>query len=157
MVSVYVSRILRVAHCAEAKCPIMSQKLKVLLAPDESVATFLRTTRAGVHVAFDVQLTSQSLRSTEENSTLARVVNLANRSEDHIPVRSTEIGGCTKASNGISVAAVEHDVGGVSCRNLGREILFCVSDVHQKKGNDLRHGFLWRGACLALQWRGATT
>ena len=83
-----------ISHCSERAPNLNSQGLEVLLAPDESISTLLLTTWTCVHVALDVQLTSQALRSTEEDTTFPRTVYLANGSEDHVPIGTAEVGGC---------------------------------------------------------------
>lgn len=100
------------------------ENLEVLLPPHKSIsssATFC------VHVALDMQLTAQAFRSAEEHSTLSRRVYLADCSEDHIPVWTAKVGGCVEAGDGVGVAAVEDDVGGVGGGDFGCQILEKVS------------------------------
>ena len=70
------------------------QGLEVLLAPNEPIPTLLLTTRTCVHIALDMQLTSQALRSTEEDTAFTGTVYLANSPEDHVPIGTAEVGGC---------------------------------------------------------------
>lgn len=79
-----------------------------------------------VHVAFDVQLAPEYLGSAEEDSCLGRRVNLADRLEHRVPVRSSEIGWRAQARDGVLVRirVVDHDVGRVISLDLGREVLW---------------------------------
>ncbi len=71
--------------------------------------------RLGVHVTFDVQLTAQDLRTTEEHPRFGGRVDLADGAKDHVPVRTAEVGGCAESRDGVAVRVdvVDHDVGGV--------------------------------------------
>ena len=64
----------------------MAQCLKILLAPDKIESGFR------VHVTLDVKLTPEHFRSAEEHSSLCRRMDLANGSEDGVPVGSAETG-----------------------------------------------------------------
>ena len=94
--------------------------LEVLLAPHESITS---PPSFGVHVAFDMELASQPLGPAEEDTTLAGGVDFTDRSEDHVPVGTAEVGRGAETGDGVGVAAVEDDVGGVGGGDLGCEIL----------------------------------
>lgn len=75
-----------------------------------------------------MQLAPQHLRPTKEHARFRRGVNLADRAERHIPVRTAEVGWCAETGDGVTVRVdvVDHDVGGVvgfdfSGQVLGRE------------------------------------
>ena len=61
-------------------------RLKVLLAPNKVES------RLAVHVALDVQHASEHLGTAEEDASFGGGVDLANAAEDHVPIRSAEVG-----------------------------------------------------------------
>lgn len=65
---------------------LQGYRLEILLTPDETEAGL------GIHVTFDVQLTAQTLGTTEENTCFGGGVNLADTAEDHVPVGTAEVG-----------------------------------------------------------------
>lgn len=85
-----------------------SNRLEILFSIDKSEASLL--TRFGVHIAFDMQLTTQSLGSTEKYTSFTRSMQLLDAAKHQIPVRSAEIGWRMETGNGITVGGVEHDV-----------------------------------------------
>jgi hypothetical protein len=91
-------------NLAHEKC------LEVLLAPNEAVAALASL---GIHIAFDVQLASQSFGSAEEDTTLSRRVDLADGAEYHVPVGAAEVRWGSKARDGVVIATVEDDVAGI--------------------------------------------
>ena len=56
-------------------------------------------------------------------------MDLADGTEDHVPVWSAEIRRCAETGDGVRVAAVEDDVGGVGGGDLGGKILGTVVSV----------------------------
>lgn len=109
---------LSLASTRKSQCSQRPNKsfLEVLLAPDETVRLLARV---GVHIAFDMQLRAETFRSAEEDTTLAGAVDLFDSSEDHVPVGTAEVGGRAQAGDGIGVAGVEHDVGGLGGCDFG--------------------------------------
>jgi len=103
----------------EKRSELESAALEVFLAPDKTESRFR------IHVALDMQCTSQRLRSAEEHTCFGRCMNLADALEYHIPVRSTEVGWCSQTSDGIlfGVRVVDHDVGGIISLDLGCKVL----------------------------------
>lgn len=93
--------------------------LEVLLAPDEMEILVC------IHVAFDVQLTAQTLGSAEEDTSFGRAVDLANGLENHVPVGAAEISGRAQTGDGVllGVGVVDHDVRCVVDLDLGGEVL----------------------------------
>ncbi len=59
--------------------------LKVLFTPHKVES------RLGVHIALDMQLTSQYLGPAEEDTRLSSTVDFSYTPENHVPVRSAEI------------------------------------------------------------------
>jgi carbon monoxide dehydrogenase subunit G len=102
--------------------------LKILLPPHEI------KTRLRIHITFDVQLASQHLGSAEEDARFSGAVELADRPEHHVPVRTAEVGGCAETGNGVSVRVdvVDHDVGGVIGFDFRGKVL-CVSGLVGKR------------------------
>lgn len=96
-----------------------SPNLEVFFAPHE-VESRLR-----IHVALDVQCRTEYFRTTEEDACFCWCVDLPDGLEDHIPVRTAEICGCSKTGDGIllSVGVVNHDIRCIVCFDLGRKIL----------------------------------
>lgn len=86
---------------------VQSCSSKVLLPPHEIKA------RLRVHVAPDTQLISQRWRSTEENARLCRGMNLTDRLEDCVPVRTAKTGRGSQSCDGIRlrIGVVDHDIG----------------------------------------------
>jgi len=81
-------------------------------------------TRLSIHITFNMQLTSQRLRPTEEHTRLSWAVNLPNRLEDIIPIRSPEIRRCSQPRNGvpIRVGIINHDIRRVVRLDLRRQV-----------------------------------
>lgn len=73
-----------------------------------------------------MQLTTQRLRTAEENARLSRRVDLADALEDAIPVRTAERGFSAETGDGVrgGVVIVDHDVGGVVGFDFGGEVLW---------------------------------
>lgn len=71
-----------------------------------------------------MQGTSQPFGSTEKHTSFGRSVQLPDTSENHVPVGTTKVGGTSQACNGIfiGVGVVDHNVGGIVCLDLGRQI-----------------------------------
>ncbi len=71
-----------------------------------------------------MQLTTQHLGSTKENTGFRRTVNLADALEHHIPIRSTKVRWCSETRNGVAVRVrvVDHNVRGVVDLDLGRQV-----------------------------------
>jgi hypothetical protein len=93
--------------------------LEVLFAPYKTEARFR------VHVAFDVERGSETLRTAEEDTSFGRRMDLADGLEDHVPVWSTEISGGTKTGDGVlfGICVVDHDVCCIICFDLCGEVL----------------------------------
>jgi hypothetical protein len=75
-----------------------------------------------------MELATKTLRTAEEDTRLRRSVDLADGSEDHVPVGTAEVGRSTESSNGVLVCIgiVDHDVGSVVGFNLCGQILLFV-------------------------------
>jgi hypothetical protein len=98
----------------EAKTPF-PHRLEILFTPHVSKITIR------IHIAFDMQHTSQNLWTAEENTSFCWCVDLADGFENHIPVWTTEIGGGAETGNGVlfCVCVVDHDVGCVVDADFG--------------------------------------
>jgi len=83
-----------------------------------------RHTWLTVHVTLDVQLTTQTLRSTEKHTRLSRTMDLADALEDRIPVRSTKVGWCSESSNRITIRVriIDHYVRRIVNLHLGGKV-----------------------------------
>ena len=68
---------------------------------------------------------SEDFGSAEEDTCFGRGVDLADGLEDHVPVGTTEVGGCPETSDGVlfGVGVVDHDVRCVIVLDLGGEVL----------------------------------
>lgn len=89
--------------------------LEILLSPHESIAILAGL---AVHVAFHMQLTSQSFGAAEENPSFARTMQFLDGAENHIPVGPSEIGRSSESSNGICFTRVEHNILSIAGRDL---------------------------------------
>ncbi len=81
-------------------------------------------TRLCVHITLNVQLTTQHLRPTKENTCLRRAMDLPDTLEDHIPIWSAEICGRSETRDSIAVRIriINHDVCCVVNLDLGCEV-----------------------------------
>ena len=79
----------------------------------------------GIHITLDMQNTRQRFWAAVKHTRFGGVMDLANGSEDHVPVRSAEVGWGAQACDGVlfGVGVVDHDVCCVVGFNLGGEIL----------------------------------
>ena len=84
------------------------QDLEILLSPDEA-EVWIR-----VHIALDVQVGTQPLWPTEEDTTLARPMDLTDATKHHVPVWTAEICRRPETCNGVGIPGVEDDVGSLS-------------------------------------------
>lgn len=84
-----------------------------------------------VHVALNVQLTAKALGPAEENTSFRRAMDLADRLEDHVPVRTSEVGRGAQTSDCIlfGVGVIDHDVCCVIDLDLCGEVLKNVSNI----------------------------
>ncbi|KAK5630381.1 hypothetical protein RRF57_006096 [Xylaria bambusicola] len=73
-----------------------------------------------------MQRASQTFWSAEEHTRLSRRMQLTDTTENHVPIRSTEVGRTPQARDGvfIGVGVIDHDICRVIGLNLGGEI--CV-------------------------------
>jgi hypothetical protein len=93
--------------------------LEVLLTPHKAEP------RLREHVTLDVKCRTKTLRTAEEDTSFGWRVDLADRLEDHIPVRATKVCGCAQTGDGVlfGVGVVDHDVCCVVCLDLCGEVL----------------------------------
>lgn len=99
------------------------QDLEILLAPHEPEV------RVRVLVALDMERAPKHLGSAEEDTGLGGLVDLADGFENHVPVRTAEVGGRAEAGDGVllGVGVVDHDVCAVFGADFGGEVLVRVS------------------------------
>jgi hypothetical protein len=84
--------------------------------------------RLAVHVALKMESVAQTLGSAEEHTGFRWSVNLADGSEDHIPVGATEVRGRAQTRDGIlfGVRIVDHDVGSIIDLDLRSKVLILL-------------------------------
>ena len=102
-----------------SRSKILYNTLKILLSPHEIEPGL------GVHIALDMQLTSQSLGATEEYTRFSWGVNLSDRGKHSVPVRAAKVRWGSKTGDSVlfCVCVVDHDVGCVVRLDFSGEIL----------------------------------
>lgn len=93
--------------------------LEVLLTPNEVEVGVC------VHVALDVQSTTQYFWPAEENTSFCRAVDFTNALEDHVPVGAAKVRRRSKTCDGVGlrVCIVDHDIGSIIHLDLRSEVL----------------------------------
>lgn len=81
--------------------------------------------RLAIHVALEMESVAKALGSAEEHAGFSGSVDLADGSEDHIPVGTAKVCGRAQTGDGIlfRVRVVDHDVVGIVRLDLRSEVL----------------------------------
>jgi len=106
--------------------------LEIFFAPGELES------RLSIHITFNMQLTPQHLRPTEEHTRLSGAVDLPNRLKDIIPIGSPKIRRCSQPRNGvpIRVGVINHDIRRVVRLDFRRQVRVDLNMVVHVLGFD---------------------